>query len=109
MRGVSVECGICFKGHARVGKASALPGLNGGAGSRKRRDREDDEEDEDGVLSPKMEKAVTIMTIAVVIVIVGIIIAIVGNVLGWFKFGSSSDKKDDKNKIKVFCVYTFIN
>ena len=64
-------------------------------------DDEDDEEDEDGVLSPKMEKAVTIMTIAVVIVIVGIIVAIVGNVLGWFKFGSSSDKKDDKNKINT--------
>lgn len=62
---------------------------------------EDEDEDEDGVLSPKMEKAVTIMTIAVVVVIVGIIIAIVGNVLGWFKFGGSSDKDTDKNKTKT--------
>ena len=61
-------------------------------------DEEDDEEDDDGVLSPKMEKAVTIMTIAVVIVIVGIIVAIVGNVLGWFKFGGSTDTDKDKDK-----------
>lgn len=61
-------------------------------------DEEDEEEDEDGVLSPKMEKAVTIMTIAVVIVIIGIIVAIVGNVLGWFKFGSSSNDDKDKDK-----------
>jgi len=59
-------------------------------------DVEDDEleDEEDGILSPKMEKAVTIMTIAIVVVIVGIIIAIVGNVLGWFKFGSSDKKKE---------------
>lgn len=57
-------------------------------------DEEDDEDEEDGILSPKMEKAVTIMTIAIVVVIVGIIIAIVGNVLGWFKFGSNDKEKE---------------
>lgn len=63
-------------------------------------DGEDElEDDEEGILSPKMEKAVTIMTIAIVVVIVGIIIAIVGNVLGWFKFNNNDKDKDPNSTV----------
>ena len=56
-------------------------------------EEEDDEdaEDEDGILNPKMEKAVTIMGIAAAVIIIGIIIFIVGNLFGVFKFGSSKN------------------
>ena len=61
-------------------------------------DGEEDEaeDDDEGILSPKMEKAVTIMTIAIVVIIIGIIIAIVGNVLGWFKFNKDKEKEPSK-------------
>lgn len=59
-------------------------------------DEEDEEEDEDvedeeGILNPKMEKAVTIMGIAAAVIIIGIIIFIVGNLFGVFKFGSGKN------------------
>ncbi len=55
-------------------------------------EEEDEEaEDEDGILNPKMEKAVTIMGIAAAVIIIGIIIFIVGNLFGVFKFGSSKN------------------
>ncbi len=60
---------------------------------------EDDEieEDEDpDDIDPGIRKAVTIAGVATAVIIAIIIIIVLGNVLGWFKFGS---KKDDKNKI----------
>lgn len=60
---------------------------------------EDDEieEDEDpDDIDPGIRKAVTIAGVATAVIIAIIIIVVLGNVLGWFKFGS---KKDDKNKI----------
>lgn len=56
---------------------------------------EDDDEDEgkEGLfLNPKMDKAVTIMGIAAIAVIVIIVICLVGNILGIFRFGGSSNK-----------------
>lgn len=60
---------------------------------------EDDEieEDEDpDDIDPGIRKAVTIAGVATAVIIAIIIIVVLGNVLGWFKFGS---KKDDKSKI----------
>lgn len=60
---------------------------------------EDDEieEDEDpDDIDPGIRKAVTIAGVATAVIIAIIIIVVLGNVLGWFKFGS---KKNDKNKI----------
>lgn len=60
---------------------------------------EDDEieEDEDpDDIDPGIRKAVTIAGVATAVIIAIIIIVVLGNVLGWFKFGS---KNDDKNKI----------
>ena len=61
-------------------------------------DEEDEiEEDEDpDDIDPGIRKAVTIAGVATAVIIAIIIIVVLGNVLGWFKFGS---KKDDKNKI----------
>ena len=55
----------------------------------------EEEEDPDGI-DPGIRKAVTIAGVATAVIIAIIIIVVLGNVLGWFKFGS---KKDDKNKI----------
>lgn len=60
---------------------------------------EDDEieEDEDpDDIDPGIRKAVTIAGVATAVIIAIIIIVVLGNMLGWFKFGS---KKDDKSKI----------
>lgn len=60
---------------------------------------EDDEieEDEDpDDIDPGIRKAVTIAGVATAVIIAIIIIVVLGNVMGWFKFGS---KKDDTNKI----------
>lgn len=50
---------------------------------------EEEEDDEEGILNPKMEKAVTIMGIVAAVIIIGILVFIVGNALGIFKFGGS--------------------
>lgn len=55
----------------------------------------EDEEDPDDI-DPGIRKAVTIAGVATAVIIAIIIIVVLGNVLGWFKFGS---KKDNKNKI----------
>lgn len=57
-------------------------------------DIEDDEDPDD--IDPGIRKAVTIAGVATAVIIAIIIIVVLGNVLGWFKFGS---KKDNKNKI----------
>lgn len=49
----------------------------------------EDEEKENGILNPKMEKAVTIMGIVAAVIIVGIVICLVGNILGIFRFGGN--------------------
>lgn len=62
-------------------------------------DREDeDDEDEDGI-DPGIRKAVTIAGIATAVVIALIIILVLGNVLGWFEFGSG--KKNTESKIST--------
>lgn len=50
-------------------------------------EEEDDDEDSDG-LSPKMDKAVTIMGIVVAVVILIVIIYVIGSICGLFRFGS---------------------
>lgn len=57
-------------------------------------DIEDDDDPDD--IDPGIRKAVTIAGVATAVIIAIIIIVVLGNVLGWFKFGS---KKDNKNKI----------
>ena len=52
----------------------------------RRRRREEDED-----VDPKLAKAVMIGGIAAAVIVAAIIIIIVGNVMGWFKFGGSSD------------------
>ena len=59
-------------------------------------DPEIDDDDPDGI-DPGIRKAVTIAGVATAVVIAIIIILVLGNVLGWFKFGSG--KKDNKTKI----------
>ena len=60
----------------------------------KKTDSFDDEEDEDedeGILNPKMDKAVTIMGIVVAAIIVIVIIYFMGMLLGLFKFGKKGN------------------
>ncbi|MCR4838319.1 MAG: Stk1 family PASTA domain-containing Ser/Thr kinase [Eubacterium sp.] len=52
--------------------------------------RVDDDEEND--VDPKLAKAVMIGGIAAAVVIAVIILVVVGNVMGWFKFGSDTDK-----------------
>lgn len=59
-------------------------------------DDEIEEEEDPDDIDPGIRKAVTIAGVATAVIIAIIIIVVLGNVLGWFKFGS---KKDDKNKI----------
>lgn len=58
----------------------------------------EDEEKENGILNPKMEKAVTIMGIVAAVIIVGIVICLVGNILGIFRFGGNR-KNDTETEI----------
>lgn len=60
----------------------------------------EEEEDADGI-DPGIRKAVTIAGIATAVVIAIIIILILGNVLGWFKFGSLNNKKDKEPTIST--------
>lgn len=57
-----------------------------------RRPRRRDEDDEENDVDPKLAKAVMIGGIAAAVVIAVIILVVVGNVMGWFKFGSDTDK-----------------
>ncbi len=50
--------------------------------------KESDEED----IDPKLEKAVVIGGVAVAVIIAIIIFVIIGNILGWFHFGSKNNK-----------------
>jgi serine/threonine-protein kinase len=52
---------------------------------------EDDEDDDEGILNPKMDKAVTIMGIIVAVIIVIVIIYFLGSLMGLFRFRKSSD------------------
>ncbi len=68
--------------------------------------QEDDEEtdDDSGFLNPKMEKAVTIGGIIAGIVIIIVLILFVGNVLGWFRSGSSTKEdttQEEEGKVTV--------
>lgn len=58
---------------------------------------EEEDDDPDGI-DPGIRKAVTIAGVATAVVIAIIVILVLGNILGWFKFGS---KKDDKTKIST--------
>ncbi|MEG0805844.1 MAG: Stk1 family PASTA domain-containing Ser/Thr kinase [Lachnospiraceae bacterium] len=60
-------------------------------------DEVEEDGDNNGILNPKMEKAVTIMGIVAAVIIVAIIVAIIGYTLDWFKFGAGNkdNKKDD--------------
>ena len=65
---------------------------------------EDDFENEleaNGILNPRMEKAVTILGIVAAAIIVGIIIYLVGGALGFFKFGSSNNSDPTKVETQV--------
>ncbi len=63
---------------------------------------DEEEEDDEGFLSPKMEKAVTIMGIVAAIVIVGLMIFLVGSLFGVFGSGSSSgDSTEAEASIEV--------
>ncbi len=52
----------------------------------------DDDDDDDGV-DPKLEKAVMIGGIAAALIIAAIVLALIGNIMGWFKFGSNKEEK----------------
>jgi serine/threonine-protein kinase len=54
-------------------------------------DEEDDEDEDDGILNPKMDKAVTIMGIVVAVIIVIVIIYFLGSLMGLFRFRKSKD------------------
>lgn len=61
-----------------------------------RRRYDDDEDDEDeGEISSKLEKAMTIGGFIVGALIICILVYFVASAFGFFKFGPSSDKKDD--------------
>ena len=60
----------------------------------KHKDAEDEEESE-GLLNPKMEKAVTILGIVAGIVIVLVVVLIILNFLGVLKIGGSNDTEDE--------------
>ena len=58
-------------------------------------DEDEDDEDENEGLSPKMDKAMTIMGIVVFVVILAVIIYLVGSFFGLFRFGSNSSKNTE--------------
>lgn len=61
-------------------------------------EEEDDDEVSEGELNPKMEKAITIAGIVAAAIIVGIVVYLIGSFFGFFKFGGTKDKKDEKAK-----------
>ena len=62
---------------------------------------EEDEDEEEGILNPKMEKAVTIMGIAAAVLIIGIIIFIVLNLFGVTKFGPKKPAADTETQTET--------
>jgi serine/threonine-protein kinase len=52
---------------------------------------EDEEDEEDGILNPKMDKAVTIMGIVVAVIIVIVILYFLGSLMGLFRFRKGKD------------------
>ncbi len=54
-------------------------------------DDDDDEDDEEGILNPKMDKAVTIMGIVVAVIIIIVILYFMGMLFGLFKFGKNAN------------------
>lgn len=69
-------------------------------------DDEIEEEEDPDDIDPGIRKAVTIAGVATAVIIAIIIIVVLGNVLGWFKFGS---KKDDKSKITTMISVTGVS
>ncbi len=53
----------------------------------------DDDDDDDDDVDPKLEKAVMIGGIAAALIIAAVVLALIGNIMGWFKFGSDKEKK----------------
>lgn len=58
-------------------------------------DEEEDEDDDEGILNPRMDKAVTIMGIVVAVIIVIVIIFFILSLFGVFKFGK---RKEDNTE-----------
>ncbi len=51
----------------------------------------DDDDDDDGLINPKMDKAIRIMGIAAAVVIVVLVVYLVGSFFGLFHFGKKTD------------------
>ena len=64
-------------------------------------EEDEEEEEEEGILNPKMEKAVTIMGIAAAVLIIGIIIFIVLNLFGVVKFGPKKPAADTETQTET--------
>lgn len=64
-------------------------------------DEEEEDEEEEGILNPKMEKAVTIMGVAAAVLIIGIIIFIVLNLFGVLKFGPKKPAADTETQTET--------
>lgn len=62
-------------------------------------EEEDPEEDEEGVVNPKLDKAIKIMAIAAAVVILAILVYIIGSVFGLFRFSSKDKDKEKKEEI----------
>jgi serine/threonine-protein kinase len=66
------------------------PGMSG----QEPEDDDDEDDDDEGFLNPKMEKAVTILSIVAAVIIIFIIIYLIGSMIGLFG-GSKSKAEDD--------------
>lgn len=64
-------------------------------------EEEEEDEEEEGILNPKMEKAVTIMGVAAAVLIIGIIIFIVLNLFGVLKFGPKKPAADTETQTET--------
>lgn len=64
-------------------------------------DEDGEDEDEEGVLNPKMDKAVTIMAIVTAAIIVIVIIYLIGSLAGIWKIGSKKPSETQKNTIQT--------
>lgn len=72
-------------------------------------EEEDDYDDDDnGELDPGLKKAVTIAGIITAVIVAIIVMVVLGNVMGWFKFGSSKKNKttgeENSNKVAMIDV-----
>jgi serine/threonine-protein kinase len=78
-------------------------------GIKKVQDYEDDSDyddydydnDGDGDLDPKLKKGVMVAGIASAVVIAIIVLVLIGNLAGWFKFGSSKNTSEDSQEEQV--------